>query len=361
MINLNLPILPNDKNVIGILGGGQLGKLIALAASKAGYKTHLYCPKGDNPAEMVVDKITNGEWNDFEKLVQFSEDVACSTSEFENIPSKTLELLSNNTNVIPSSIVFRCAQIRSKEKEMALKSGFNTPKWFLIKNTDDLITASQSLGNKGVLKTNSFGYDGKGQIRIDVETNLFEVWEKLGAVECVLEELLDFKREISIMYFKSTDNTDGFFPLSENIHQDEILKKTIAPAILNDTIKQDLKLKTKQLSKNLNFYGILAVELFELIDGSIIFNEIAPRPHNSFHWTIDGCDNNQFDILVRTICGLPVKDEGSNGRWEMTNIIGDDVNNLINVHNNQNYLLNLYGKKNTKPGRKMGHYNKKII
>ena len=156
MINLNLPILPNDKNVIGILGGGQLGKLIALAASKAGYKTHLYCPKGDNPAEMVVDKITNGEWNDFEKLVQFSEDVVCSTSEFENIPSKTLELLSNNTNVIPSSIVFRCAQIRSKEKEMALKSGFNTPKWFLIKNTDDLITASQSLGNKGVLKTNSF-------------------------------------------------------------------------------------------------------------------------------------------------------------------------------------------------------------
>ena len=361
MINLNLPILPNDKNVIGILGGGQLGKLIALAASKAGYKTHLYCPKGDNPAEMVVDKITNGEWNDFEKLVQFSEDVACSTSEFENIPSKTLELLSNNTNVIPSSIVFRCAQIRSKEKEMALKSGFNTPKWFLIKNTDDLITASQSLGNKGVLKTNSFGYDGKGQIRIDVETNLFEVWEKLGAVECVLEELLDFKREISIMYFKSTDNTDGFFPLSENLHQDGILKKTIAPAILDETIKQDLKLKTKELSQNLNFYGILAVELFELVDGNIVFNEIAPRPHNSFHWTIDGCDNSQFDILVRTICGLTVKDVSSNGKWEMTNIIGDDVNNLINVYNNQNYLLNLYGKKNTKPGRKMGHYNKKII
>jgi 5-(carboxyamino)imidazole ribonucleotide synthase len=163
------------------------------------------------------------------------------------------------------------------------------------------------------------------------------------------------------MYFKSTDNTDGFFPLSENIHQDGILKKTIAPAILNDTIKEDLKLKIKELSKNLNFYGILAVELFELVDGNIVFNEIAPRPHNSFHWTIDGCDNSQFDILVRTICGLNVKDVNSNGKWEMTNIIGDDVNNLINVYNNQNYLLNLYGKKNTKPGRKMGHYNKKII
>ena len=361
MINIHPPILPSDKNVIGILGGGQLGKLIALSASKAGYKTHLYCPKGDNPAEMVVDKITNGEWNDFEKLVQFSENVICSTSEFENIPSKTLELLSNNTNVIPSSVVFRCAQIRSKEKEMALKSGFNTPKWFLIKNTDDLITASQSLGNEGILKTNSFGYDGKGQFRINNNTNLFEVWENLGAVECVLEEVLNFKREISIMYFKSTDNTDGFFPLSENIHQDGILKKTIAPAILNNSIKNDLKLKTKELSKNLNFYGVLAIELFELVDGSIIFNEIAPRPHNSFHWTIDGCDNSQFDILVRAICGLSVKDVNCNGKWEMTNIIGDDVHNLIDVYNNQNYLLNLYGKKNTKPGRKMGHYNKEII
>ena len=361
MINRNLPILPNDKNVIGILGGGQLGKLIALSASKAGYKTHLYCPKGDNPAETVVDKVTNGEWNDFEKLVQFSKNVACSTSEFENIPSKTLELLSNNTDVIPSSIVFRCAQIRSKEKETALKSGFNTPKWFLIKNTDDLITASQSLGNKGILKTNSFGYDGKGQLRINSNTNLFEVWEKLGPVECVLEEFLDFKREISIMYFKSTDNTDGFFPFSENIHQDGILKKTIAPAILNEPIKQDLKLKTKQLSKNLNFFGVLAIELFELADGSIIFNEIAPRPHNSFHWTIDGCDTSQFDILVRAICGLPVKDVNCNGKWEMKNIIGDDVSNLTNVYDNQNYLLNLYGKKNTRPGRKMGHYNKRII
>ena len=361
MTNINLPILPNEKNVIGILGGGQLGKLIALSASKAGYKTHLYCPKGDNPAEIVVDRVTNGEWNDFEKLVQFSENVTCATSEFENIPSKTLELLSNNTTIIPSSIVFRYAQIRSKEKEMALKSGFNTPKWFLIKNTDDLITASQSLGNRGILKTNSFGYDGKGQFRINSDTNLFEIWEKLGAVECVLEELLDFKREISIMYFKSTDNTDGFFPLSENFHQDGILKRTVAPAILNETVKQDLKLKTKELSKNLSFYGILAIELFELADSSIIFNEIAPRPHNSFHWTIDGCDNSQFDILVRTICGLTVKDVSSNGKWEMTNIIGDDVNNLINVYNNQNYLLNLYGKKNTKPGRKMGHYNKKII
>ena len=361
MINKNLPILPNEKNVIGILGGGQLGKLIALSASKSGYKTHLYCPRGDNPAEMVVDKVTNGEWNDFEKLVQFSEDVACATSEFENIPSKTLELLSGNTNVIPSNVVFRCAQIRSKEKEMALKSGFNTPKWFLIKNTDDLITATQSLSNNAILKTNTFGYDGKGQFRINNNSNLFEIWEKLGAVECVLEELLDFKREISIMYFKSTDNTDGFFPLSENFHENGILKKTIAPAILNDAIKDELKLKTKKLSENLNFYGIIAIELFELVDGSIIFNEIAPRPHNSFHWTLDGCENSQFDILIRTICGLPVKDVKCNTTWEMKNIIGNDANNLSEIYNNQNYLLNLYGKKSIKAGRKMGHYNRQII
>ena len=130
----NFPILPNDENVIGIIGGGQLGKMIALSASKAGYKTHLYCPKGDNPAESVVDEVTYGHWNDHTKLVEFSNKVRCATSEFENIPSKSLELLSNKTKVVPSSLIFRCAQIRSKEKEMAIKSGFKTPKWFLIKN-----------------------------------------------------------------------------------------------------------------------------------------------------------------------------------------------------------------------------------
>ena len=357
----NFPILPNNENIIGILGGGQLGKMIGLSASRAGYKTHLYCPKGDNPAETVVSKITHGEWNDFDKLVEFSENVICATSEFENIPSKSLELLANKTKVIPSSIVFRCAQIRSKEKEMAIKSGFKTPRWYLIKNSDDLIIASKSLGNKGVLKTNSLGYDGKGQVRINENSNLFEVWEQLGSVECVLEEELKFKREISIMYFKSFDDSDGFFPISENYHKQGILNKTIAPAIIDNSIEVDLRLKTKELSYNLNFYGVLAIELFELYDGSILFNEIAPRPHNSFHWSMDGCDNSQFDILIRTICGLPVKDVNCNGKWEMTNIIGEEINNIGNIINNQDYILHLYDKKQTKPGRKMGHYNTKII
>ena len=358
---INYPILPNQDNVIGILGGGQLGKMIALSAAKIGYKTHLYCPKGDNPSEAVVDKITHGEWNDFDKLLQFSNQVACATSEFENIPSKTLEVLSKNTNVTPSNIVFKCAQIRSKEKEMALKSNFLTPKWFLIKETCDLIKANKVLNNRGILKTNSFGYDGKGQIKIDNKTNLFKAWEELGSVECVLEELIKFKREISIMFFKSHDESYGFFPLSENYHENGILKKSIAPISLSKTTEQNLKLQTKKLAENLNFYGILAIELFELIDGSLIFNEIAPRPHNSFHWTIDACNNSQFDILIRTICGLPVEDINCSGKWEMINLIGEDIKNLEKIYNDQNFLLNIYGKKSIKSGRKMGHYNKKII
>ena len=335
--------------------------MIALSAKRAGYKTHLYCPKGDNPAESVVSKITYGEWNDFDKLVEFSNKVVCATSEFENIPSKSLELLASKTKVIPSSIVFRSAQIRSKEKEMAVKSGFKTPKWYLIKNSDDLIIASNSLGNKGVLKTNSLGYDGKGQVRISKNSNLFELWESLGSVECVLEEELEFKREISIMYFKSFDNSDGFFPISENSHKQGILNKTIAPAIIDNVIEKDLRSKAKELSYNLNFYGVLAIELFELLDGIILFNEIAPRPHNSFHWTMDGCDNSQFDILIRTICGLPVKDVECSGKWEMTNLIGEEVKNIEDIINNQDYILHLYNKKQTKPGRKMGHYNKRIM
>ena len=355
----NFPILPNDENILGIVGGGQLGKMIALSASKAGYKTHLYCPKGDNPAEAVVDKITNGQWDDYDKLVEFSNGVFCATSEFENIPSKSLELLSNKTNVVPSSIVFRCAQIRSKEKEIAIKSGFNTPKWFLIKNADDLISSIKKIPQAAILKTNSLGYDGKGQLKIDKNSNFFEAWENLGSVECVLEEKLEFKREISLMYFKSLDGSDGFFPFSENYHENGILKKTSAPAYLDAKIATDLKTKTKKLAQNLNLCGVLAIELFELLDGSILFNEIAPRPHNSFHWTLNGCNSSQFDILVRTICGLPVKDVNCNGKWEMINLLGQDVNN-IDLYKDQNYILHIYGKKNIKAGRKMGHYNRNI-
>ena len=355
----NFPILPNDENILGIVGGGQLGKMIALSASKAGYKTHLYCPKGDNPAEAVVDKITNGQWDDYDKLVEFSNEVFCATSEFENIPSKSLELLSNKTNVVPSSIVFRCAQIRSKEKEIAIKSGFNTPKWFLIKNADDLISSIRKMPQAGILKTNSLGYDGKGQLIIDKNSNFFEAWENLGSVECVLEEKLEFKREISLMYFKSLDGSDGFFPFSENYHENGILKKTSAPAYLDAKIATDLKTKTKKLAQNLNLCGVLAIELFELLDGSIVFNEIAPRPHNSFHWTLNGCNNSQFDILVRTICGLPVKDVDCNGKWEMTNLLGQDINN-IDIYKDQNYIIHIYGKKNVKVNRKMGHYNRNI-
>ena len=355
----NFPILPNNENVIGIIGGGQLGKMIALSASKVGYKTHLYCPKGDNPAETVVDKITHGQWDDYNKLVDFSNEVFCTTCEFENIPSKSLELLSNKTNVVPSSLVFRCAQVRSKEKEIAIKSGFNTPKWFLIKNTDDLISSIMEISNPGLLKTNSLGYDGKGQLKIDKNSNFFESWEKLGSVECVLEEKLEFKREISLMYFKSLDGSEGFFPLSENYHEDGILKRTTAPAFLDSKIEIEIKTKAKILAKNINLYGLIAIELFELLDGSIVFNEIAPRPHNSFHWTLNGCSSSQFDILIRTICGLPVKDVNYNGKWEMTNLIGQDVNN-VNLYNDQNHILHIYGKNNVKAGRKMGHYNKNI-
>ena len=355
----NFPNLPNDENVIGIIGGGQLGKMIALSASKAGYKTHLFCPIGDNPAEAVVDRITHGQWDDYNKLVEFSNEVFCATSEFENIPSKSLELLSKKTNVVPSSLVFRCAQIRSKEKEMAIKSGFDTPKWFLIKNTDDLISSFKQITNEGILKTNSLGYDGKGQLKIDKNSNFFESWENLGSVECVLEEKLEFKREISLMYFKSLDGSEGFFPLSENYHENGILKKTVAPACLNSNIEIELKTKAKKLAQNLNLYGVLAIELFELLDGRFVFNEIAPRPHNSFHWTLNGCNISQFDILVRTICGLPVKDVECNGKWEMTNLIGQDVNNN-NVYKDQNFILHIYGKKHLKAGRKMGHYNRKV-
>ena len=354
----NFPILPNNENVIGIIGGGQLGKMIALSASKAGYKTHLYCPKGDNPAESVVNKITHGQWDEYNKLVEFSNDVFCATSEFENIPSKSLELLSNKTKVVPSSLVFRCAQIRSKEKEMALKSGFNTPKWFLIKNTDDLMSSIKELSKEAILKTNSLGYDGKGQLKIDTSSNIFEVWENLGSVECVLEEKLEFKREISLMYFKSLDGSEGFFPLSENYHENGILKKTSAPAYLNSSIEIELKTKAKKLAQNLNLYGVLTIELFETLDGNVVFNEIAPRPHNSFHWTMDGLLCSQFNQLIRCVVGMPFGNVSIINKWEMINILSENYKDIPKYLLDLSSKIYIYNKQSINTKRKLGHINR---
>ena len=342
------------NKTIGILGGGQLGKMTAIAAKNLGYRTLLYCPKGDNPAEYSVDGYIDGNWDDNKKLEIFASKVDVITSEFENIPAKTLDYLSKMTKVYPSSFCFRIAQRRNKEKEMASKSGFLVPKWYRIKSLEDLIKCSKVLNHNCILKTNSLGYDGKGQIKISSETNFKKIWDQINFDDCILEERISFDREVSILFAKSSNETECFFPLSENRHENGTLQNTIAPAILENELEIKLKFNVKKFAKLLNLKGLLTIELFQT-GNYFIFNEIAPRPHNSFHWTIEGCENSQFDILVKSIMGQDIVNQVVNKNWKMINLLGNEVKNLkfFNFHKDQK--THIYGKKEVKNGRKMGH------
>ena len=237
---------------------------------------------------------------------------------------------------------------------MAAKSGFLVPKWYRIKSLEDLIKYSKILNHDCILKTNSLGYDGKGQIKISSEINFKKIWTEINFDDCILEEKVNFDREVSILYAKSLNGSECFFPLSENYHENGILKYTIAPAILEQELEIKLKLTVKKFAKLLNLKGLLTIELFQR-NNDFIFNEIAPRPHNSFHWTIEGCKNSQFDILVKSIMGQDINDQVVHENWKMINLLGDEVENLklFNFHKDQK--IHVYGKKEVKNGRKMGH------
>ena len=360
MEKTSFPILPSNLNRIGILGGGQLGKMIAISANNLGFQTLLYCPKGDNPAETAVNKVLHGSWYDFKKIDEFASQISCATSEFENVPSETLDRVAKKSHVFPNSIAFKNAQNRDKEKILAQKVGFKLPKWYKVNNIQELKKFSEELEYNAILKTNSLGYDGKGQKVIKDKESLQSIWSEINCNDCILEEKINFKREISILYAKSADNSDCFFPLSENIHEKGILRTTYGPVLIDKNQKKNIKMLTKNLATKINLIGLLAIEMFQLENGEIIFNEIAPRPHNSFHWTIEGCLNSQFDILVKCICGLPIHNESSSSKWKMVNIIGKEIENLNEIINEQNYKCHIYGKKEIKKGRKMGHFTIKL-
>ena len=354
------PILPSTNNVIGILGGGQLGKMTAMSATKLGFETYLYCPKGDNPAEDLVSKVFHGSWTDLEKIDHFASKVVCVTSEFENVPSTVLDRISKTTYVFPNAIAFKNAQNRDREKKLAANAGFMVPQWHKINTFTDFQKYSNELNFNAVLKTNSFGYDGKGQFNINSKKNLQKIWTKIGNKDCILEKKINFSRELSILYAKSADQSECFFPISENIHENGILRKTTAPAFIKTKTLNKIKKLTKNFAKIINLTGLLTIEMFQLDDENILFNEIAPRPHNSFHWTIEGCKNSQFDILLKCICGHQIKDEISLGFWEMQNVLGEEVNTIHKLSSDKKINYHIYGKKEIKDGRKMGHYTKKL-
>lgn len=348
-----MPITP-PGSTIGIVGGGQLGRMLARAASRMGYKTHIYTPEKDSPASHVSTITTIGAYQDAAALRAFAQSVDVITFEFENIPAETLEMLDSITVVRPKPSVLFTTRHRLREKEFIRAQGIATAPFAPVRTQEELIEAIKTIGTPSVLKTCEMGYDGKGQVVIKSPEEAAKAWSSLGKTECILEGFINFSAEASIIVARSTLGEARCYPLVQNIHRDHILHKTIAPApFINEHQEQAVKI-AKTLAEALDVVGLLAVELF-VTDQGLLVNELAPRPHNSGHWSMEGAPTAQFEQHVRAICGWALGDTTAYRPCEMTNLLGDEWKLWEEYAKNPEAHVHLYGKTESRAGRKMGH------
>lgn len=351
----------NKKNqtppgsTIGILGGGQLGRMLASAATNLGYRTHVYSPEEHSPAFDVCSNYTMAGYDDEQALKGFVEQVDIVTFEFENIPHQSSTLLEETLSIFPSSQLLKISQNRLREKNFVNAHEIPTADYHRVSTEDELKRAVEKVGIPAILKTTELGYDGKGQVRISVASEALDAWHRLGKVECVLESVVDFEMEVSVIVARGRNGQQACYTPVENIHENHILDITKAPANLSKGLSQKAQKYALTLAKASDLVGLLAVEMFVTKKGDILVNEIAPRPHNSGHWTIDACITSQFEQHVRAICGLPLGGTERICDAEMHNLIGEDVNLWEEYLKTPHARLHLYGKKHVREGRKMGH------
>ena len=346
---------------IGILGGGQLGRMIALAAANLGYRCHIFCQSADEPAAQVAAQTTIAGFDDTNALDSFAGAVDVVSLEFENVPITSLERIAMTTPVYPAPSVQAVAQNRLKEKSFANNLGIATAPFRAVASAEELHDAVAEIGTPSVLKTVRMGYDGKGQVSIKADTDLDSAWTQSGAGPAtdggILEGFVTFDCEISVIVARGIDGeTSAFIPV-ENRHANHILDETIAPADIPAATIDAANDIAIRLAQGLDVVGLLAIEMFVTPDGNVLVNEVAPRPHNSGHWTIDACRTSQFEQLVRAVSGLPLGDPSRRCDAVMKNLIGDDVNDWPKYLADPSAKLHLYGKAETRPGRKMGHVN----
>lgn len=357
-----LPPVP-PGGTVGILGGGQLGRMTTLAAAELGYRCHIYCPDPDSPAFQVASAHTIADYEDEAALAAFAAAVDTITLEFENIPVATLERLARHRPVRPGAEVLRVTQDRLLEKTFAREQGAGTAPFQAISSAADLEAAS-ALGPRAVLKTRRLGYDGKGQRMLNLAVGssveqirraLDEAWAELGRGECLLEGFVDFACEISVVVARGQDGAMQSYVPVENRHSDHILHLTLAPARLEPELLAEAEALARSLAQGLGLVGLMAVEMFVTRDGRLLVNEFAPRCHNSGHWTIEACLVSQFQQQVRAVCGLPLAPPGRHSDAIMENLIGDEANRWPKLIAEPGASLHLYGKSTIREGRKMGH------
>jgi 5-(carboxyamino)imidazole ribonucleotide synthase len=346
------PIPPGS--VIGILGGGQLGRMTAMAAARLGYRCHVLAPEADSPAADVAAAFTCAGYDDEAALRGFAKCVDVVTLEFENVPVDALDRLAELRPVRPNAAVLRVTQDRLAEKDFVAGLGIPVTAHARVDSAADLRRAVAELG-PGVLKTTRLGYDGKGQVRVDTGSDLVAAVAGLRQEVLIHEAWVDFALELSVVTARSPGGEVASYVPVENRHRHHILDVTLAPAAIAPETAARAVAMAERIAVALDLEGLLAVEMFLARDGRLLVNELAPRPHNSGHWTIDACAVSQFEQQVRAVCGLPLGDPARFADAEMTNLIGDEVARWPELLAEPGARLHLYGKRTARPGRKMGH------
>lgn len=348
-------------STIGIIGGGQLGRMLAVAAAQLGYNCHIYAPDERSPAADVAQNWTRAAYDDGEALARFAAQVDIITYEFENIPYEPVAALAQRKLVSPNPSALQIAQDRVLEKSFVDSLGARTAPWAEVDTLDDLVQAIAKIGLPAILKTRRDGYDGKGQARIHDPADAAAAWEAINGRPAILEGFVHFAREFSVIIARDSDGTYASWEAPENVHANGILDTSSVPAH-PDILAQAEEARglALRIAEELDYIGVLTCEFFAGADGPV-FNEMAPRVHNSGHWTIEGAVTSQFENHIRAICGLPLGSAAlASPRVEMRNLIGEQANDWRQILSDPDAHLHLYGKRVPRPGRKMGHVTRLI-
>lgn len=353
----DLPVLqPGDT--VGILGGGQLGRMLALAAAELGLNCHIYSPEPDSCAFQVVGAKTCAPYEDEAALTHFAAAVDIVTYEFENVPARTAEFLRRQKPVLPGHETLAIVQDRLPEKEFVSQLGIGTAPFAKVDSLDALRSALTTIGTPAVLKTRRLGYDGKGQTKIDKPADADAAWKAIAGAPAILERFIPFEREVSVVAARGRNGEVVTYEAIENLHRDHILHRSRVPAQIPGALAGQAAVIATRIAEALGYVGVLAVEMFVIEEARklrLLVNEIAPRVHNSGHWTIDGASASQFEQHIRAISGWPLAKPRRLGRVEMINLIGDEVNDWRKYVAEPGACVHLYGKGEARPGRKMGH------
>ena len=355
-------ILPGST--LGILGGGQLGRMFTAAARTLGYHVIVLDPDPRSPAAHFADRHIVADFSDQHALEELGKGCAAVSTEFENVPADSLRFLARFCTVRPGADAVAISQNRIAEKQFFTDHGFPCARYAVIQSRDDITAAMRQIGTAGLIKRSQLGYDGKSQARVNTTDEALRAFDDMGGAPCVLEELVPLQLEISVILACGADAQIAIFPIAENQHCNGILDVTLAPARISDSLAQQARHIAMQIAERLNYCGVLAVEFFVVADGAgdgrLLINEIAPRPHNSGHYTLEACVTDQFEQQVRVLCGLPLGDTRLLSPAVMVNLLGDvwEGGPLCwkNILMCPQAKLHLYGKHEARPGRKMGHY-----